>query len=204
VVDAVLLLGRYGHQGAAGEGMEALAEAVRAIGRYPMVRTAVAERGLHSLPERLEACIRAGANRILVIPVFFGRDRYLIHWLSKAAYRWSRARGEPGPEVVFAGAIGEHPALGEAVVQAVADAEGESSVRADDFQSLEDPPPGLGYLPKSDTCSLAWDLAAPREAQAGCTYSSGSASKSGDYSVVEAAYTRPRLAASARVTWARR
>ena len=87
VVDAVLLLGRYGHQGAAGEGMEALAEAVRAIGRYPMVRTAVAERGLHSLPEGLEACAQAGARKITVIPVFFGRDRSLIHWFSKAAYR---------------------------------------------------------------------------------------------------------------------
>lgn len=44
-VDAVLLLGRSGHQGAAGEGMEALAEAVRATGRYPVVHTAIAERG---------------------------------------------------------------------------------------------------------------------------------------------------------------
>lgn len=61
-VDAVLLLGRYGHQGVAGEGMEALAETVRATGRYPVVRTAVAERGLHSLPEALEACARAGAG----------------------------------------------------------------------------------------------------------------------------------------------
>ncbi len=141
-VDAVLLLGRSGHQGAAGEGMVFLAEAVRATGRYLAVRTAIAERGLASLPEGLEACAQAGARKVLVVPVFFGRDRSLIYWLSKAAYRWSRARGEPGPEVVFAGAIGEHPALGEAVVRAVADAEGEASVRADDFQSLEDPSPG--------------------------------------------------------------
>ena len=149
VVDAVLLLGRYGHQGAAGEGMEALAEAVRAIGRYPMVRTAVAERGLHSLPEGLEACVRAGANRILVVPVFLGRDHSLIHWLSKAAYRWSRAQRKPGPEVVFAGAIGEYPVLGEAVVRAVADAEGEAPVGVDDFESLEDPP--------------AWSVIPPQE-----------------------------------------
>lgn len=127
-VDAVLLLGRNGHQGAAGEGMEFLAEAVRATGRYLAVHTATAERGLASLPEGLEVCARAGARRILVVPVFLGRDRSLIHWLSKAAYRWSRARGEPGPEVVFTGAIGEHPALGEAVVRAVAGAEGEAPV----------------------------------------------------------------------------
>lgn len=133
-VDAVLLLGRSGHQGAAGEGMEFLAEAVRATDRYLAVRTAIAERGLASLPEGLEACAQAGARKILVIPVFFGRDRSLIHWLSKTAYRWSRARGEPALEVVFAGAIGEHPTLGEAVVRAVADAEGEAPVRADDFQ----------------------------------------------------------------------
>jgi len=148
-VDTVLLLGRYGHQGAAGEGMEFLAEAVRATGRYVTVRTAIVERGLASLPEGLEACARAGARKILVIPVFFGRDRSLIHWLSKAAYRWSTARGEPGPEVAFAGAIGEHPALGEAVVRAVADAEGEAPVHADDFQSLEDPP--------------AWSVIPPQE-----------------------------------------
>jgi (2Fe-2S) ferredoxin len=145
----VLLLGRYGHQGAAGEGMEALAETVRATGRHPVVRTAVAERGLHSLPEALEACARAGAGRILVVPVFLGRDRSLIHWLSLVAFRWSRARGEPGPEVIFAAAIGEHSALGEAVVRAVSDADSEASVRADDFQSLEDPP--------------AWSVIPPQE-----------------------------------------
>ncbi|MDP8972564.1 MAG: CbiX/SirB N-terminal domain-containing protein [Actinomycetota bacterium] len=122
--------------------MEFLAEAVRSTGRYLAVRTAIAERGLTSLPEGLEACAQAGARKITVIPVFFGRDRSLIHWLSKSAYRWSRARGEPVREVVFAGAIEEHPALGEAVVRAVADAEGASSVRADNFQNLEDPPPG--------------------------------------------------------------
>jgi hypothetical protein len=33
-VDAVLPLGRSGHQGAAGEGMESLAEVVWATGRY--------------------------------------------------------------------------------------------------------------------------------------------------------------------------
>jgi len=43
-------------------------------------------------------------------------------------------------EVVFARAIGEYPALGEAVIRAVADAEAEEPTRADDFQSLEDPP----------------------------------------------------------------
>ena len=145
----MLLLGRYGHQGAAGEGIEFLAEAVRATGRYVTVRTAIVERGLASLPEGLEACVRAGANRILVVPVFLGRDRSLIHWLSKAAYRWSMAQGEPGPEMVFAGAIGEHPILGEAVVRAVADAEGEASVRADDFQSLDDLP--------------AWSVIQPQE-----------------------------------------
>ncbi len=139
-VDAVLLLGRSGHQGAAGEGMESLAEAVRATGRYLAVHTAVAERGLVSLPDGLEACARAGARKILVIPVFFGRDRSLIHWLSKAACRWSRDRGDPEPKVVFAQAIGEHPAVGEAVIRAVADAEGGSPTRADDFRSLEDPP----------------------------------------------------------------
>ena len=141
-VDALLLLGRYGHQGAAGEGIEFLAEAVRATGPYPVVRTAIAERGLASLPEGLEACAQVGVRKILVIPVFFGRDRFMIHWLSKASYRWLRARGEPVPEVALAGAVGEHPALGKAVVRAVADAEDEASVRADDFQSLEDPPPG--------------------------------------------------------------
>ena len=137
--DAVLLLGRYGHQGTVGEGMEALAEAVRATGRYPVVHTAVAERGLHSLPEALEACARTGASKVLVVPVFLGRDRSLIHWLSLVAVRWSRARGKPGPEVVFARAIGEHLALGEAVVRAVADAEGGAPICVDDFQSLEDP-----------------------------------------------------------------
>jgi hypothetical protein len=52
----------------------------------------------------------------------------------------SRDRGGPVTEVVFARAIGEYPALGEAVIRAVADAEAEEPTRADDFQSLEDPP----------------------------------------------------------------
>ncbi|MEJ7872476.1 MAG: (2Fe-2S) ferredoxin domain-containing protein [Rubrobacteraceae bacterium] len=148
-VDAVLLLGRSGHQGAAGEGMESLAEAVRATGRYLTVHTAIVERGLASLPEGLEACAQVGVRKVLVIPVFFGRDRSLVHWLSKVAFRWSRARGNSAPEVIFTGAIGEHPALGEAVVRAVADAEGEAPVGIDDFESLEDPP--------------AWSMIPPQE-----------------------------------------
>jgi hypothetical protein len=62
-VDAVLMLERYGHQGAAGEGIKFLAEAVRATGRYPVVRTAIAERGLASLPEELEVCAGVGHAR---------------------------------------------------------------------------------------------------------------------------------------------
>lgn len=139
-VDAVLLLERGGYQGTADEGVETLAEAVRATGRYRVVRTAVVERGLISLPDALEACVQAGASKILIIPVFFGRDRSLVHWLSKLACRWSRDRGAPETEIVFADTIGEHPALGEAVVRAVADAEARSPTRADLFRSLEDPP----------------------------------------------------------------
>jgi sirohydrochlorin ferrochelatase len=184
--------------------MEFLAEAVRATGRYVTVRTAIAERGLASLPEGLEACTQAGARKILVIPVFFGRDRSMVHWLSKAAYRWSRERGEPGPEVVFAGASGEHPALGEAMVRAVSDAESEASVRADDFESLEDPP-AWSVIPLQERHVLAcMGRAAPREARAAYTSTFGSASKSGNYSGAVAACTRPRPAASAPATWARR
>lgn len=84
----------------------------------------------------------------MVVPVFFGRDRSLVHWLSKVACRWSRARS-PAPEVVFAKPIGEHPALGEAIVQAVAGAEGEAPLSVDDFGSLEDPP--------------AWSVIPPQE-----------------------------------------
>ncbi len=148
-VDAVLLLGRSGHQVAAGEGMESLAEAVRATGRYLAVHTAIVERGLASLPEGLEACARVGVRKVLVIPVFFGRDRSLAHWLSKVALRWSRSRDGSAPEVIFTGAIGEHPALGEAVVRAVADAEGEAPVSVNDFESLEDP--------------SAWSMIPPQE-----------------------------------------
>jgi (2Fe-2S) ferredoxin len=75
-----------------------------------------------------------------VVPVFFGRDRSLVYWLSKVGCRWTRGRGGPEPEVIFARAIGEHLASGEAVVRVVADAEGQAPTRADDFQSLEDPP----------------------------------------------------------------
>jgi len=148
-VDAVVLLGRSGQQGAADEGMGPLAEAVRTTGRYRAVRTAVAERGFVSLPDALEACIQARASRILVVPVFFERDRSLLHWLSKLACRWSRDRGSPDTEIVFADTIGEHPALGEAVVRAVTDAESGSPTRADYFRSLEDPP--------------AWSVVPPQE-----------------------------------------
>lgn len=136
----MLLLDRSGHQGTADEGIEPLAEAVRATGRYRVVRTAVVERGFVSLPDALEACAQAGASRVLVVPVFFERNRSLVHWLSKLACRWSRDRGAPEPEIIFADTIGEHPALGEVVVRAVADAEAGVPTRPDHFRSLEDPP----------------------------------------------------------------
>lgn len=139
--DAVVLLGRGSYGGEAGEGLVRTCEALRATERYGWVQAAVVDRGGPSLPAALDGCAAEGASKVLVTPVAFSVDRALLRWLERVVCRWARDRSgsENVPEVIFSAPLAAHPALAEAVEQAVADAEDEESVPATDRGNLEDP-----------------------------------------------------------------
>jgi (2Fe-2S) ferredoxin len=140
---AAILLGKGGYGSSPREELERMAAAVRASGRYSPVETAFVDLGTPALPAALQRCVDAGAERILVAAVFVPMDRSLRIWLPYILRRCRRRRQGPHPgrvsgandpgrdehqgcavEVVLAGAIGDRPGLGQAVLDLLAAGEG--------------------------------------------------------------------------------
>ena len=129
--DAVVLLARGGYGDWPERELQRMLEAVRASGRYPRVEGAYVDSGAPHLPRVLEGLLEAGARHVLVAPVFVPVDRSLREWLPKILRRWMKKRHVQEARIVLAPALGDHPALGEAVLRALEDAEAGADVRAD-------------------------------------------------------------------------
>ena len=129
--DAVVLLGRGGYGDWPTLELQRMVDAVRATGRYPRVESAFVDTGTPHLPSVLEALLDDGARRIVVAPVFVPVDRSLREWLPKVLRRWMKKRHVDHAEIVLAPALGDHPALGDAVTRLLIHAEGGTDVRAD-------------------------------------------------------------------------
>jgi (2Fe-2S) ferredoxin len=148
--DAVVLLGRGGYGEWPQQELDRMVAAVRATGRYAQVVGAFIDQGAPGLLEALQACVVAGARRILIAPVFVPVDRTLRLWIPMVVRRWLRrrlARNAAGVEIVLADALGDHPALGQAVAQAVQDAEGRADVSAGAPAHGDPASPGWSVIP---------------------------------------------------------
>jgi (2Fe-2S) ferredoxin len=129
--DAVVLLGRGGYGDSPQRELDAMLAAVRATGRYAHVEGAYIDTGAPPLPKVLRALAECGAARILIAPVFVPVDRSLREWLPKIVRRALKKHHLDRVQVLLAPALGDHPALGDAVVHALADAERTPDVRQD-------------------------------------------------------------------------
>ena len=144
--DAVLLLARGGYGDWPQQELDRMVAAVRAAGRYRHVDDVFIDQGTPYLPAALQACVDAGARRVLVQPVFVPVDRSLRIWIPRVIRRWLRRAGRD-VEVVLAGPIGDHPALGAAVARAVLDAEAGDDVRVEARTKDDLGSPGWAVIP---------------------------------------------------------
>jgi (2Fe-2S) ferredoxin/sirohydrochlorin ferrochelatase len=131
VPDAVVLLARGGYGDAPQAELDGMLAAVRATGRYAYVEGAFLDSGAPAFPQVLRALAGRGARRILIAPVLVPVDRSLREWLPKIVRRALKKQHLEQVQVVLAPALGEHAALGEAVVRTLADAERGQDVRTD-------------------------------------------------------------------------
>jgi (2Fe-2S) ferredoxin len=145
--DAIILLSRGGYSAAPRRQVERLTEAVRASGRYTLVLAAMVDQGEPSLPEALDACAQAGAQRAIVLPLFLPGDANLQIWLAKVARRWQAAQPESAMAVTLAAGLGDHPALDTALLAALTAAEAGSDVAASPPPNWERDPAGWNVLP---------------------------------------------------------
>jgi (2Fe-2S) ferredoxin len=129
--DAVVLLGKGGYGEWPEQELDAMLAAVRATGRYAHVEGAFIDNGAPALPKVMRALANRGATRILIVPVFVPVDRSLREWLPKIVRRALKKHHLDRVQVLLASALGDHPALGDAVVQALAGAERNPDVRQD-------------------------------------------------------------------------
>lgn len=132
---AVILLGRGGYSDAPENQLRKLVSCVQETGRYLLVEGAMVDQGAPSLPEALDACAASEPDRILVVPVFMPDDRNLSNWLAKIVRRWMRKHEGLSVEIALADALGDQPALGDAVTQVVADAEDKEKLATDPRQT---------------------------------------------------------------------
>jgi (2Fe-2S) ferredoxin len=137
----VVLLARGGYGDWPEQELAGMLAAVRATGRYAHVEGAFIDAGSPALPAMLRALNErgarriliapGGARRILIAPVFVPVDRSLGQWLAKMVRRALKKHHLDRVQVVLASPLGAHPATGDAVVRALADAESGADVRQD-------------------------------------------------------------------------
>jgi (2Fe-2S) ferredoxin len=115
---AVILLSRGGYGDAPQRQLSQLVRIVQATSSYPLVEGAFVDLETPSLPKALQNCATAGAQRILVQPIFIPGDDNLQRWLVKLILRWRKNWTGPAVEVIFGDSLGDYPVLGEVIAQA--------------------------------------------------------------------------------------
>ena len=129
--DGVIILGRGGYSDAPKDQLDLMVQTVRESSPGSFVTGAMVDHGSPSLPKSLDACVDAGATRVLVVPVFVPDDRSLSRWLSHIVQRWLQAHPNRSIDVAMADAIGDQPAMHAAVAKVV------ESARADEeFEAI--------------------------------------------------------------------
>lgn len=118
---AVILLSRGGYGVGPQRQLTQMVRIVQAAGPYLLVEGAFVDLETPSLPAALQHCASAGAQRILVQPIFIPGDDNLQRWLVKLILRWRKNWTGPAVEVILGEPLGNYPALAEVIAQACTD-----------------------------------------------------------------------------------
>lgn len=148
VADAIILLGRGGYSGVPQEYLAQLLGPVQTTVLARHVCSAFVDQGEPSLPAALQSCAAAGAQRILVQPVYLPADRNLHRWLGKVIKRWHAHWQGHAVEVLLAEPLGEQAAIGAALIDILQTASQSAlNVIQDPPEKWEQDPVGWSKLP---------------------------------------------------------
>ena len=87
----------------------------RAAERYPLVRAAFLELAEPSIPDGIEQCIQAGADKVVVLPYFLVAGRHVAEDIP-ALVEPKRAQ-HPAVEIVLAPYLGTAAAISEVLLE---------------------------------------------------------------------------------------
>jgi sirohydrochlorin ferrochelatase len=124
---ALLLIAHGSRKAEANADLEHVAAAMRARGRYPVVRVAYLELAEPAIAAGGAACVADGAAEVILLPYFLSAGVHVQEDLEEA--RAKLAAAHPGVTFRLAEPLGRHPLLLDVVEDRARDAEGEG-VRA--------------------------------------------------------------------------
>jgi sirohydrochlorin ferrochelatase len=117
---ALLLIAHGSRRAEANADLEHLAEEVRRRGAYGFVRTAFLELAEPGIAAGGEACVRNGAEEVILLPYFLSPGVHVTEDL--AAARAELAARFPDVTFLLAPPLGRHPLLAEIVLHRAAEA----------------------------------------------------------------------------------
>ena len=122
---AILLMGHGSRVAAANDALRVVAEQVRQQGGFEIVEVSFRELHEPDIQTGIDACVKRGAERILLYPYFLFAGAHVLEDLpgemAQAKERY------PGLEMTMGMPLGTHPKLGEIVCERV----GEALAKAD-------------------------------------------------------------------------
>ena len=118
----VVLVGRgslYSRQ--PGEELAALSERLRSFDAGWVVAEALLEQGGPSVPDALDACSRAGVEKVVVLPAFMPVEIATRNWLRFVARRWQEQSGT-STQIVFTESLAGQSQVADAAIGLVREA----------------------------------------------------------------------------------
>jgi sirohydrochlorin ferrochelatase len=112
---AVLLIAHGSRRPEANADLEFVAAALRARGRYPVVRVSYLELAEPNIEAGGVQCVEAGATNVILLPYFLSPGVHVAEDLTAA--RDALAGRFPGVRFVLAEPLGRHPLLVDVVEQ---------------------------------------------------------------------------------------
>ena len=146
----VVLVGRgslYTRQ--PGDELTALAEHIRSYDAGWVVAEALLEQGGPSVPDALEACSRAGVEKVVVLPAFMPVETATRNWLRYVARRWLES-SPASVQAVFTEPLADQARLADAAIELIREAALAKAPLPSIAQKPGTPEPDWSVIPPHD------------------------------------------------------
>lgn len=148
--EAVILLGHGSRVPGASKGMEEVAQRLRDLDSYIAVETCYMERLGPHLPDAMEACVKSGAKRVILIPYFLHMGLHIRVDIPNMMRR--EADKYPHVTLIFGKNLGYDELILELVKKRIAESRGLDDVRNTEKEGRERyplPPDASVFVPMS-------------------------------------------------------